>query len=180
MKEVFFAGFGGQGVLTANLVLAYAANEKGVNVSWMPAYGPAKRGGTSNSTVKFGEYEGERIGVPLMRAADAAVIMNEPSLAFLRFCKPGATVFINSNAIPDDVEVSGDYEVYRINSDHLAYEAHNPKGTSIVMLGALTKACGYYDKDYMIEKMLKMFAEKGKSKFADKNVAAFEAGYNAI
>lgn len=180
MKEVFFAGFGGQGVLTAGLVLAYAANEKGVNVSWMPAYGPAKRGGTSNSTVKFGETLEERIGVPLMRASDAAVIMNEPSLSFLRFCKPGATVLINANAIPDDVPVPEGYNIVRVNSDHLAYEAKNPKGTSIVMLGVLTKLCGFFEKDYMVEMMLKMFAEKGKAKYADKNVAAFEAGYNAV
>lgn len=179
MKEVFFAGFGGQGVLTAGLVLAYAANEKGVNVSWMPAYGPAKRGGTSNSTVKFGEFEGERIGVPLMRSADAAVIMNEPSVSFLRFCKPGATVLMNANAIASDIEIPEGFNVYWINSDHLAYEAKNPKGTSIVMLGALTKLCGFFDKEFMLENMLKMFEEKGKGKFADKNVAAFEAGYAA-
>lgn len=180
MKEVFFAGFGGQGVLTAGLVLAYAANEKGVNVSWMPAYGPAKRGGTSNSTVKFGEALGERIGVPLMRAADAAVIMNEPSVSFLRYCKPGATVLMNSNAISRDISLPEGFDVHWVNSDHLAYEAKNPKGTSIVMLGALTRLCGFFDKDYMIENMLKMFAEKGKSKFADRNTSAFEAGYNSV
>ena len=180
MKEVFFAGFGGQGVLTAGLVLAYAANEKGVNVSWMPAYGPAKRGGTSNSTVKFGEEPGERIGVPLMRSADAAVIMNEPSVSFMRFCKPGATVLVNANAVSENIAIPEGYNVVRINSDHLAYEAKNPKGTSIVMLGALTKLCGFYDKEFMIAQMLKMFEEKGKGKFAEKNVAAFEAGYNAV
>lgn len=180
MKEVIFAGFGGQGVLTAGLILAYAANDKGVNVSWMPSYGPEKRGGTANSTVKFGDYAGERVGVPLMRSADAAIVMNQPSLSFLRFCKDGATILINSNSIAEDTEISEKFNAVRLNSDHLAYESGNSKGTSIVMLGALTKLCGFYDKDYMIEEMLKMFEEKGKSKFSDKNRTAFMAGYNAV
>ena len=180
MKEVIFAGFGGQGVLTAGLILAYSAMEKDMNVSWMPAYGPEKRGGTANSTVKFGEYEGERVGTPMMHSADAAIIMNEPSLKFLRYCKPGAVIMVNANTIPEETEIPEGYRVIRLDSDRLAYEAHNAKGTSIVMLGALIKACGFYDKQHMIDSMAKMFSEKGKSKFDALNNAAFEAGYDAV
>ena len=180
MKEVIFAGFGGQGVLTAGLILAYSAMEKDRNVSWMPSYGPEKRGGTANSVVKFGEFDGERVGTPMMQHADAAIIMNEPSLKFLHYCKPGAAILVNANTIPEDAEVPEGYNIVRLNSDHLAYEVKNSKGTSIVMLGALTKLCPYFTKEHMVESMEKMFAEKGKTKFNALNEAAFDAGFNAV
>ena len=49
--EVIFAGFGGQGVLFAGQVLAFAAMDAGHDVTWMPSYGPEMRGGTANCTV---------------------------------------------------------------------------------------------------------------------------------
>ena len=55
MRELVFAGFGGQGVLTAGLIVSQIALFKGVNATWMPAYGAAQRGGTANCTVKYGE-----------------------------------------------------------------------------------------------------------------------------
>ncbi len=39
-EETVIAGFGGQGVLTMGMVLAYAGMVEGKEVSWMPSYGP--------------------------------------------------------------------------------------------------------------------------------------------
>ena len=50
MREVLFAGFGGQGVLTAGLILSQIALYAGNNATWMPSYGAAMRGGTANCT----------------------------------------------------------------------------------------------------------------------------------
>ena len=44
-KEIMIAGFGGQGVLFAGQVLAYAAMDMGKEVTWIPSYGPGMRGG---------------------------------------------------------------------------------------------------------------------------------------
>ena len=55
MKEIIFAGFGGQGVLTGGLVIAEMATKSGLSAVWMPAYGPTMRGGKANcvsNTVK--------------------------------------------------------------------------------------------------------------------------------
>ena len=54
MREIVFAGFGGQGVLTAGLIVSQIALYKGFHATWMPAYGAAQRGGTANCTVKYG------------------------------------------------------------------------------------------------------------------------------
>src|SRR5687767_10974297 len=75
--EIIFAGFGGQGVLFAGQVLAYAAMDSGREVTWIPSYGPEMRGGTANCTVIISD---EEIGSPLVRNPRAAVVLNLPSL----------------------------------------------------------------------------------------------------
>ena len=42
--EIIIAGFGGQGVLFAGQVLAYAAMDNDLEVTWIPSYGPEMRG----------------------------------------------------------------------------------------------------------------------------------------
>lgn len=75
--EIVIAGFGGQGVLFAGQILAYAAMDAGKVVTWIPSYGPEMRGGTANCTVIVSD---EEIGSPLVRNPTAAVVMNLPSL----------------------------------------------------------------------------------------------------
>ena len=43
MTEIICSGFGGQGVLTAGLILADAAMEAGQYVTWYPSYGSEMR-----------------------------------------------------------------------------------------------------------------------------------------
>ena len=75
--EIVIAGFGGQGVLFAGQVLAYAAMDNGKEVTWIPSYGPEMRGGTANCTVIIAD---EEIGSPLVRHPQALIAMNLPSL----------------------------------------------------------------------------------------------------
>ena len=42
--ELLVAGFGGQGVLSMGMTLAYAGMLEGKEISWMPSYGPEMRG----------------------------------------------------------------------------------------------------------------------------------------
>ena len=49
--NMVLAGFGGQGILFAGKVIAYAGLMDGQEVSWLPSYGPEMRGGTANCSV---------------------------------------------------------------------------------------------------------------------------------
>ncbi len=51
------AGFGGQGVLLLGELLAEAGLNAGLNVSWLPSYGPEMRSGTSNCHVRLATHE---------------------------------------------------------------------------------------------------------------------------
>ena len=62
-RSVIIAGFGGQGVILAGKILAQAAMNHGLEVTWLPSYGPEMRGGTANCTVVMAN---ETVGSPIV------------------------------------------------------------------------------------------------------------------
>ncbi len=52
-NDVIIAGFGGQGVLLAGKLLAWAGMLEGRHVTWFPSYGAEMRGGTANWFGRF-------------------------------------------------------------------------------------------------------------------------------
>ena len=176
ITELVFAGFGGQGVLTAGLIFSEMALRAGMEVSWMPAYGPTMRGGKANSVVKFGD---EALGSPNMEEIDALVAMNQPSLEYAEFMKTEGKVFVNSDMIPEDVKLRDDIEIVRIPCVSLAQQAKNLKGANLVMAGAVIKTCEFFEKEFAIKTMKEFFEDKGKEKFNTANETAFLAGFGA-
>lgn len=177
MREIVFAGFGGQGVLTAGLIVSQIALYKGFNATWMPAYGAAQRGGTANCTVKYGREKIYNVG---QQKPDLVLAMNTPSFKkFVSIVKPGGTILVNADMMTEDTNVRDDIQVVSIHCNQLADKVGNEKGANIVMIGVITKILGDFTHDEGRDGMNDMFRKKGKSKFEEKNVAAFEAGYNA-
>ncbi len=95
--DIIIAGFGGQGVLFAGQLLAYAAMDEGREVTWIPSYGPEMRGGTANCTVVIAD---EEIGSPLVRNPQAVIAMNLPSLdKYEPAVRADGVMIINSSII---------------------------------------------------------------------------------
>ncbi len=175
ITELVFAGFGGQGVLTAGLIFSEMAVRSGMDVSWMPAYGPTMRGGKANSVVKFGN---EPIGSPNLEETDVLVVMNQPSMDYAEFVKPGGIIFASIEMIAKDSPIPEGVQVIWIPCTSLAKEAKNLKGANLVMLGAMIKKCGFFEKEYALTTLKTFFEDKGKGKFNAANEKAFLAGYN--
>ncbi len=176
-KSIVFAGFGGQGVLTAGLIVANVAMNAGKEVLWMPAYGGQMRGGKSYSLVKIDDVP---ICHPDIEELDVLVAMNRPSLeGFSNFVKKGGLVLINSDTIGEDVpfEMEG-VTAHRIPFATIARSVNNGKGANIAALGQLLKLTGMFDSELFKTGLLKYFEDKGKGAYAEKNAAAFDAGYN--
>ena len=177
ITELVFAGFGGQGVLTAGLIFSEMAVQSGMEVSWMPAYGPTMRGGKANSVVKFGD---EPIGSPNLEESDVLVAMNQPSLDYAEFVKQGGIVFANTDMIAKDTPIPGEVQVIWIPCTSLAKDVKNLKGANLIMLGALIKKCKYFEKEYALNTMKEYFEDKGKEKFNEGNERAFLAGFDFL
>jgi len=132
--EIVFAGFGGQGVLFAGQMLAYAGMDSGKEVTWIPSYGPEMRGGTANCTVIIAD---EEIGSPLVRHPKAAVILNLPSLdKYEPTIISGGVLIANASLINRTVQRI-DLDSVLISANELAEELGNRRLVNVVMLGAL-------------------------------------------
>ena len=171
--EIVFAGFGGQGVLTSGLIVSEMALQEGMNVTWMPAYGPTMRGGKAYSVVKYSDGP---LGGPDMEDMDILVAMNQPSLEYMKYMKEGGLVIMNSDNVADDVEIDEKYDSVRIPCMTLALKVNNPKAANIVAIGAMIKKCGLFEEEKAKEALKKIFEEKGKGKFTAANEAAFIEG----
>lgn len=104
MKDlnIVFAGFGGQGILFAGKVVAYAGLIEGRELSWLPSYGPEMRGGTANCSICLSD---EPIGSPLVTNPNVLIARNRPSLdKFVNEVEPGGTILLDSSLIDERVE----------------------------------------------------------------------------
>ncbi|KDR96479.1 2-oxoglutarate ferredoxin oxidoreductase subunit gamma [Peptoclostridium litorale DSM 5388] len=178
MKEIVFAGFGGQGVLTSGLLISQIAVHKGANATWIPSYGSAMRGGTANCTVKYGDGD---IYNPSQEEPDVLLAMNVPSFnKFINMVKPGGTVIVNSDLVTCDLNVRDDVNIVKVPCSGMANEINHAKGANIIMAGAIVKVTGDFTEKEAINGMNDMFRKKGKEKFEEINTKAFKAGYNFL
>lgn len=143
MKDlnIVFAGFGGQGVLFAGKVTAYAGLLSGKELSWLPSYGPEMRGGTANCSVCVSDAP---IGSPLVTAPNVLVAMNLPSLdKFIDAVEPGGVVLIDSTLIDKKV-VRDDVTVYYLPATALSEEKGLRGLANMILIGKLFAAvcCG--------------------------------------
>ena len=178
MKEIIFAGFGGQGVLTAGLIMAQIALYNKLKATHLPQYGAAMRGGTSNCTVK---YDAVGVDNPGQEQADVVMALNNPSFQrFVTSLKSGGIMLVNSDIVTCDTNVRDDVKVYKVPASVMALELNNARNANIIMLGAMIKIMGDFTKEGAIAGMNDMFRKKGHEDSEPENVAAFEAGYNAV
>lgn len=158
-ESIIFAGFGGQGIQSMSKILAKAAMDEGLEVTWMPAYGGAMRGGTSNVTVMISD---KLIGSPLANPGDmtVAVVMNNPSMAkFEPYVKPGGLLLVNSSLI--DVPATRDDITYvYVPVNDIAQELGNDKVGNMIMLGCLLERKKIVPVESLVQYVESVFASK--------------------
>ena len=137
--QVRIAGFGGQGVLLLGEVLAEAGLDAGLEVSWLPSYGPEMRSGTSNCHVRLSSAP---IDSPLVGAPSVLIAMNEPSLRkFDKSVRAGGWIIYNGEEFPADC-ARDDVHVIAAPFTHLADELGDARACNMTMLGALLELAG--------------------------------------
>jgi 2-oxoglutarate ferredoxin oxidoreductase subunit gamma len=132
--EVIISGFGGQGVLFAGQLLAYAALDNGRRVTWIPSYGPEMRGGTAHCVVIISDDE---IGSPIVRNPRAVIVMNLPSLdRYEPLLQPGGVLIVNTSLV-DRAPSRTDIDVAMVPAIEVAEDLGDKRMANMVMLGAL-------------------------------------------
>lgn len=170
--EILIAGFGGQGVLTAGQLLAYAGNFEGKQVSWVPAYGPEQRGGTANCSVVVSD---QPIACTLVTEPTACIVMNLPSMEkFESAVQPGGVLVVNTS-LCDRAATRTDITVISLPATDIAAELGSPKFANMVALGALIAAVPVVDPETVLKAMVKVMGED-KVRFVPVNREAIHRG----
>ena len=138
MQESFlFAGFGGQGVMFVGQLLAYAAMDEGLEVTWIPSYGPEMRGGTAHCFVVISDHP---IGSPIVSRPKCAVAFNNPSFEkYDPLVAPGGLLASNSSLISAST-LRTDITFAPIPASGIADELGSLKIANLVMLGGVLAA----------------------------------------
>lgn len=132
--EIVLSGFGGQGALFAGQLLAYAAMDAGMIVTWIPSYGPEMRGGTANCTVIISD---EEIGSPLVLNPKAVIALNLPSLEkYEPLVQPGGVLVANASLV-NRGSLRDDIESVFIPANEMAEAIGNKRLINMITLGAL-------------------------------------------
>lgn len=185
MKNVIFAGVGGQGVILASKVLMEVAKTAGFDVKESEVHGMAQRGGSVDCHVRFGE----KVYSPLIEKQGADYIVSFEQLEAMRklhFLSPGGTMIVNLEKIdPAPVETGAmeypaditDWIQKNIPSNKLVdtaaalKEVGSKKALNIVMLGVLSKYLDFTVDQW--EQGLKFLVPP---KFIEMNLKAFRLG----
>ena len=174
--KVLFAGFGGQGILAVGKILAEAAVENDLQVSWLPSYGPEMRGGTCNCMVVLGK---DPVLSPYFIRPTVALILNEASMVrYLDDMSGARVVVVNSSLVeltPEMREKLKDVEVIEVPATDIAIELGTVKCANVVALGAYIKHSSDLSLDQIKKSVAKKFAKKPA--MVDLNLKALEMGY---
>lgn len=168
------SGFGGQGIVSGGILLAYAGMIEGKNVSFFPSYGAEMRGGTANCSVVISD---EEIASPVVTQPDVAIVFNEPSFAkFEPLVKKGGILIINSSLV-NSKSARTDIKILEIPLNLIADKLGNSKVINMVALGVLSKLTGGVKKQSLLDAIPNVY-KKLKPEVIEINKKAVEEGYN--
>ena len=171
-NSILLAGFGGQGILFAGKFLAYKGMVAGKEVSWLPSYGPERRGGTASCSVILSDTP---IGSPIIMHPDCLVAMNLPSLdKYEPLVKAGGTILVDSSLIERKVE-RDDVSVYYIPATKLASENGAPTLANMILVGKLLEVFGEYDAERVRTALGKCVSAR-HADLLELNLQAMESG----
>lgn len=155
--EIIIAGFGGQGILSAGRILAYAGMLEDKHVSWLPSYGPEMRGGTANCCVVISD---DLVGSPILNSATAIIAMNGPSLEkFESWVEPQGFILTDSSLVEKTPERE-DIKAFCIPATQMASDMGNQTFANIIIMGKLIKETGLISMESFEAALYKVLPEK--------------------
>lgn len=181
-KEIRIAGFGGQGVIMAGIIVGKAAalfdNKNAVQTQ---SYGPEARGGASKTEVVISD---EEIHYPKVQNPDILVAMSHTALIkYLDDLKDNGVLIIDPDMIDEKDPVLVDFikkhniTLFKAPATETAVNTIKLRVVAnIVMVGAIVKSTNIISKEAALESILSS-VPKGTE---EKNQQAFEAGYNLV
>ncbi len=168
--QIRLSGAGGQGLITAGVILAEAALLDGKNVVQTQSYGPEARLGASKSEVIIST---QKIAYPQVTKPDLLLCLSQD--AFEKYFPPtnsGVVVILDSSTI----ECEASRLIYKLPITETAIKVGSKVVANVVALGAMNALAGLVSRRSLREAVLKRVPER----FRALNEQALEAGEKLI
>ena len=190
--NLFLAGVGGQGILTAAQIMGKLAIENGLNVLVNEIHGMAQRGGNVTCNIRYGDVLSPLI--PRGRADVIAAFEPVESLRNLHMANKDTFIIVNTSRIypftvslgqeryppMDEIKntLSGLSErVIFLDANSLAREAGAEITTNIVLVGAISALEIFsFTKEQVLATVRRIIPPE----YMDANMKAFEMGYRFV
>ncbi len=163
--EFRFSGSGGQGIISAGIILADAAVHDGKYAIQSQSYGPEARGGSSKAEVVISE---EPIDYPKATVANYLLCLtNDAFKTYALNADKSTVIFVDSSMNTDG---SG-RDVVKAPILQAAREI-NPQGANVIAVSFLAAYTQVVSKESLIESLKEQFP-----RFIEKNMKCAEAGF---
>ncbi len=172
--EIRFSGAGGQGLITAGIILAEAATIiEGKHAVQSQSYGPEARGGASKSEVIISDGP---IDYPKATVVDACLAMTQEAAdKYANGIKDGGVLLLDDDFVPNTPE--GDYKVIRIPIMRAAKEEIGREiVANVVALGAMIALTDVVSREAGEKAVLAKVPEA----FKELNQKAFSLGFDKV
>ena len=168
--RIVFTGSGGQGVITAAIILAEAAViYEGMEAVQSQSYGAAARGGATRSDIIIDSH---KIYYPGVIQPDILISLTQTAYTnFARIIRPGGLLIVD----PRFVRPAREADAYQVSIpiyESVVEKLHKPIVFNIAVLGALFGVRELFNP----ENMLKVIAQRVPADFVALNQDAFNLG----
>lgn len=170
--RIVFSGSGGQGVITAAIILAEAAViHEGMNATQSQSYGAAARGGATRSDIILSHNE---IDFPGVTQPNILVCLTQEAYnIYASIVRPGGTVLTDSRFVQQAKKVDAkqfEMPLY----EEVMRQVGKPIVFNICVLGALVGLTGLLKP----ASLLAAIKDRVPRDFLEMNTSAFELGLN--
>lgn len=169
-----FSGTGGQGVITAAIILAEAAlYYEGLNAVQTQVYGPEARGGSARSDVILADSE---IWFPKVLEPNVAVCLSQQAYdRFSGVVRPGGIIVVDPHFVRIQRNVSS--RQFQIPIHQTVMDAlGQSQGLNMCMLGAVVRLIPIVSPDAVRQAIVDRF----DSRFRDGNLTSFDRGLELV
>lgn len=169
-QEIRFAGFGGQGIISAGRIAGQGAVIfDGKHAVLTQSYGPEARGGACAAEVVVSDVP---VDYPVVETPDVAVIMSQEAYTtYGKDLRPGGTLILDQDLV--EYGPRSDVRLLLVPATRLAEGLGRKIVSNVVMLGALAAAVPTISQDALLKAVLAAVPSHTR----DLNARAFEAGF---
>ena len=172
MKQIRLSGSGGQGVITAAIIMAEAAVAEGKEAVQTQSYGPEARGGASKAEVIISDSP---IYHPKVTTPDILLAMTQQAAdKYIKDLASDGILVVDEDLVPN---LPAHAHIVRVPITRMAVEeVGKDLFANIIALGVVTKLSG----DVSLDAVREAVANRVPSATLEKNMQALELGFKAV